>query len=190
TQNEAVAHDRADRLAPPGGAFTTRQVLPFQASASEDPAATPASPTAMQKETLVHETASRKPATLALRRTRQLAPFHTSASTKSLPAGLRRPPTAMQNEPLTHETPYRLSRVAGPVALPLISGTVPLPSWLVTEVVLVRGSAATFGGPLPTGIAAATPVPARAVPRAAAVVAAAAAGTSTAAATIVKTTAC
>ncbi len=110
TQNEAVAHDRADRSAPPGGAFTTRQVLPFQASASWPP-------TAMQKETLVHETASSRPAASALRRTRQLAPFHASASTKPLPARLTKSPTAMQNEPLTHETPSSWSRVAGPVVL-------------------------------------------------------------------------
>jgi hypothetical protein len=51
TQNEAVAHDRAWSV-PVGGAFTARQVLPFQASAL-------VSPTAMQNEPLTHETPSR-----------------------------------------------------------------------------------------------------------------------------------
>ena len=46
--------------------------------------------------------------------------------------GLRKPPPAMQNEPLTYETPARLLKAAGLVALPLITDTVPLPSWLVT----------------------------------------------------------
>src|SRR6266851_658507 len=100
-------HDTPNSWLPAGrlGVGVTRQLLPFQASASVRSPCGPPPPTAMQLLLLVHETSNRSlPAAPGACCARHCAPFQASTSGPAF-----WPPTARQRVASRHQTPDSVS---------------------------------------------------------------------------------